>query len=59
MSNQEHFADCGAGAREGWALCTGTLFGACRDGRMEPWRGSDGHNGTEWFYTCDRCGRTS
>jgi len=38
--------------------CTGQLFGRC-DGWMQGWWGTDGHNGRERFYTCDRCGRTS
>lgn len=45
--------------REKWSRCTMTLFGRCNDGRMRPWRGGDGHGGSETFYTCDRCGRTS
>lgn len=39
-----------------WARCT--LLSSRCDGRMEPWRGSDGHGGCEIFHTCDRCGRT-
>lgn len=27
------------------------------DGEMVAWRGTDGHNGTETFYTCNKCGR--
>ena len=48
-----------AGERESWARCTGTLFGRCNDGRMQPWLGTDGHSGCDRFYTCDRCGMTS
>lgn len=44
--------------REKWSRCTNALLGRCPDGRMQPWRGTDGHNGIEMFYTCDRCGRT-
>jgi hypothetical protein len=48
-----------AETRLDWARCTKTMFNRCNDGRMEPWRGGDGHGGSEWFYTCDRCGITS
>lgn len=44
--------------RENWHRCNGFLFTGC-PGRMKPWRGTDGHSGTEWFYTCDVCRRTS
>lgn len=40
--------------RSTWPKCV-----RCHNGRMEPWRGTDGHSGSEWFYTCDRCGRTA
>lgn len=40
-----------------WERCIATFFGRCSGGRMRPWRGSDGHGGSETFYTCDRCGR--
>lgn len=43
--------------RESWSHCIGVIFGSCNDGRMQPWRGTDGHDGMETFYTCDRCGR--
>lgn len=43
--------------KKGWTRCTGQLFGTCK-GWMVPWTGSDGHNGTETFYTCNKCGRT-
>lgn len=38
--------------------CTGQLFGTCT-GWMIGWWGTDGHNGRERFYTCNKCGRTN
>lgn len=36
----------------GW---TGKVCG----GKLRRWRGTDGHNGYEYFETCERCGATT